>query len=86
MAIRQGQDTIDPAAALSEPGGGDSGIRRRTSDPQGQPVSTGLSATGFREPGFLSRAQRRIGKGLAPQQQRAPHGRSLRRQNAETNK
>jgi len=28
MAIRQGQDTIDPAAALSEPGGGDSGIRR----------------------------------------------------------
>ncbi|BFK95080.1 hypothetical protein KML24008_06970 [Alistipes onderdonkii] len=58
----------------------------RTSDPQGQPVSTGLSATGFREPGFLSRAQRRIGKGLAPQQQRAPHGRSLRRQNAETNK
>lgn len=22
MAIRQGQDTIDPAAALSEPGGG----------------------------------------------------------------
>ncbi len=35
----------------------------RTSDPQGQPVSTGLSATGFREPGFLSRAQRRMGRG-----------------------
>lgn len=28
MAIRQGQDTIDPAATLPEPGGGDSGIRR----------------------------------------------------------
>lgn len=28
MAIRQGQDTIDPATTLPEPGGGDSGIRR----------------------------------------------------------
>ena len=28
MAIRQGQDTIDPAATLPEPGEGDSGIRR----------------------------------------------------------
>lgn len=35
----------------------------RTSDPQGQPVSTNLSATGFREPGFCNQVQPRIGKG-----------------------
>jgi len=29
----------------------------RTSDPQGQPVSTNLSATGFREPGFCNQVQ-----------------------------
>lgn len=40
MAIRQGQDTIDPAATLPEPGEGDSGIRRPV--PRGYPTSNSL--------------------------------------------